>query len=283
MCWDSHQVVFFFCFGCEVAKAKKENEYVSLNRVGKMQGMKLKISRKHYFLSTYMTKPFHSTLSYSLPPGEKFPPEMLQSLKSANAQYAKTRDFEQYRRKMATLLGHDPDANIGTESLKHYYGGFLEGEASVLVSVKKSEGSRFGAYFDPEFNVTQHVNGSLHLYFCLCYFRTGLIRHKNKSNATLVYTIDNRQTLKEKVVPFYREYVNPNACRPKRERFENWVKMLDLFDQDAHLDYKRFVYEMGPIWDKMRMQKGQKNETFPSFEDFEQYVYHFVQEKNKRR
>jgi hypothetical protein len=246
-----------------------------------MQGMKLKISRKHYLLSTQMTQPLQSSSSYSLAPGEKFPLEMLQALQSANAQYAKNRNFEQYRVKMATLLGHDPNMNIRTESRKHYYGGFLEGEASVLVSVKKSKSSRFGVYFDPEFNVTQHVNGSLHLYLCLCYFRTGLIRYKNKSNATLVYTIDNRQTLKEKVVPFYKEYVNPNSSRPKRERFENWVKMLDLFDQDAHLDLKRFLYEMGPIWDKMRMQKGQINETFTSFEDFEQYVKQFVQEKNK--
>ena len=88
-----------------------------------------------------------------------------------------------------------------TEYDKHFFAGFIEGEGSFSVSAKKSPSAKFGVYLDPEFSITQHVNGSSHLFRCLCLFRTGVIRHKNKSNATLVYRIYNRETLKQKVIP----------------------------------------------------------------------------------
>lgn len=212
---------------------------------------------------------------YSLSPGEKLSEDVKNALKNANAQYAKSRDFLKYTKRLQAILGL-PDFVPFTEKDKIFFGGFIEGEGSISVAAKKTKSSSFGVYFDPEFSVTQHVNGSIHLFRCLCHFRAGLIRYKSKSNATLVYTVDARQTLKEKIVPFFKKYVSPYSCIPKQKRFENWCTLLDLFDQGAHQDLKRFVYEIGPIWDQMRMQKGQSNETFSSFEDFEQYVMTYI-------
>ena len=253
---------------------------VSLNRVGEMQRMKWKSAgNKKQFYNSFMTQQFN--VPYTLRPGEKFPDDVKKSLIRANQQYKKTRDFQKYTQTLQKILGL-PDFVPLTDPEKSFFGGFLEGEGSVSVSAKKSETSRFGVYFDPEFSVTQHVNGSIHLYRCLCHFRTGLIRHKSKSNATLVYSIDSRESLKQKVIPFFKNYVLPGACVPKKIRFQCWCKLLDLFDQGAHQDMKRFLYEIGPIWDELRMQKGQVNESFTSLEDFQEYVIAHVKRKEEK-
>jgi hypothetical protein len=253
----------------------------SLNRVGEMQRNKWKSAgNKIYFLNFIMTQQNFSQ-PFSIPPGEILPDDMKKALKNANAQYVKSRDFKKYTKTLQILFGL-PDFVPFTEEHTIFLGGFIEGEGSISVSAKKSKTSQFGVYFDPEFSLTQHVNGSKHLFECLCHFRTGFIRHKNKSNATLVYTIDSRETLKQKIVPFFKKYVSPYSCFVKEQRFQKWCTLLDFFDEGAHKDFKRFVYEIGPIWDQMRMQKGQSNESFVSFEDFEHYVIAHVKEKRER-
>ena len=97
------------------------------------------------------------------------------------------------------------------------------------------------------------------------------------------YRIDNRETLKQKVIPYIKEYVNPNACDAKKERLRAVCQLLDSFEQGAHHDFNTFLYEIGPLWDAMRMQKGQANESFKSLEDFQQYVLNHVQKKKKEQ
>ena len=218
---------------------------------------------------------------YSLLAGVELPKEFKTELQNANSEYSKTRDFQKYVERLRNLLNLPSYLDM-TESDKHFFGGFIEGEGSFSVSAKKTASARFGVYLDPEFSLTQHVNGSSHLFRCLCLFRTGTIRYKNKSNATLVFRIENRESLKEKVIPYIRDYVNPNACVAKKERFACWCELLDLFEQGAHCDFNTFLYKVGPLWDAFRMQKGQTNESFKSLEDFQQYVVNHVQNKQKR-
>ena len=56
-----------------------------------------------------------------------------------------------------------------------------------LASAKKLKTAKFGVIVDPEFSVTQHINGICHLYAALSIFKTGRIRHKGGSNATFVF------------------------------------------------------------------------------------------------
>lgn len=241
--------------------------------------MKRPISRKRTKFSTNFYMQQNNKLIY-LRPGEKLPLEVVEALTEANARIHKTKNFEEYRKQIQRILGL-PDYVPLNESQKFYLGGFLEGEGSICVGVKKGPKTKFGAYLDPGFNVTQYVNGSKHLFECLCFFRTGRIRHKSGSNATLVFEIDTRKSLQDKVVPFYKEYVIPLSSAAKKQRFDKFCYLLDAFDQKKHLEFNSFIYELGPIWDELRMQKGQKNETFKSLENFQQYCIQFVQEKEK--
>ena len=50
---------------------------------------------------------------------------------------------------------------------------------------------------------------------------------------------------------------------------------LDLFDDNAHLDKERFINELLPLWDLMRVQKGFKGETFKTLEEAQDFVRNF--------
>lgn len=143
----------------------------------------------------------------------------------------------------------------------------------MSIGAKKNSTGKFKVYLDPEFNVTQHINGIANLYLVLSYFKTGRLRHKTSSNATFVFTIDNRLTLEQKVVPFYENYLSATFGTPVKKR-RVWIfkTLLRLFNEKAHLDLERMLFEVLPLWNAMRMQIGQKNETFKSLKDAQDYV-----------
>lgn len=219
--------------------------------------------------------------AFRLQPSEALSTEMLSKLKQINEDYRNSADFSKYMRALGELFG--VSTVQVTEDHQKFLGGFMEGEASMNVSAKKQENAAFGVLLDPEFSITQHVNGFSTLYLALSIFRTGRIRHKDGSNATLVFVIDNRQSLKDKVLPYYKKYVKPYGSATKAERLDNFIKIVDLFYEGGHKNLKTFRDEMLPIWDAMRMQKGQKNETFASLEAAQQYVTDFVRNKERKK
>nr|2EX5_A Chain A, DNA endonuclease I-CeuI [Chlamydomonas moewusii]2EX5_B Chain B, DNA endonuclease I-CeuI [Chlamydomonas moewusii] len=199
-----------------------------------------------------------------LKPGEKLPQDKLEELKKINDAVKKTKNFSKYLIDLRKLFQID-EVQVTSES-KLFLAGFLEGEASLNISTKKLATSKFGLVVDPEFNVTRHVNGVKVLYLALEVFKTGRIRHKSGSNATLVLTIDNRQSLEEKVIPFYEQYVVAFSSPEKVKRVANFKALLELFNNDAHQDLEQLVNKILPIWDQMRKQQGQSNEGFPNLE-----------------
>lgn len=205
-----------------------------------------------------------------LNPGEKISQEMLQKLTAINERYTQKKNFSEYESSIRQLFNLK-QVTIRKSSLL-YLAGFLEGEASMSVGAKKNQSSKFKVYMDPEFNITQHINGVSNLYLAMVFFKTGRIRHKGGSNATLVFTIDNRRSLKEKVLPFYEKYIQPFGSPVKVRRTRIFQELLRLFDEKAHLDLDRFLYEVLPLWDAMRMQVGQSNETFKSLKEAQEYV-----------
>jgi hypothetical protein len=205
-----------------------------------------------------------------LKPGEKISEKLLETLKEINGKYSRNKNFPEYQRSICQLFRLKP-VQI-TEKSKFYLAGFVEGEGSMNVGAKKNTTSRFKVYLDPEFSLTQHICGISNLYLAMCYFQTGRIRHKTGSNATMVYTIENRQNLKEKVLPFYEKYIKPFGCAIKIRRAQIFKELLRLFDEKAHLDFDRMFYEVLPLWDAIRIQVGQSNQTFKSLIEAQQYV-----------
>lgn len=180
-------------------------------------------------------------------------------------------DFPKYLREIERIFCLDTLPPITIEQ-KLFIAGFVEGEGSINVSAKKLKTSKFGIVVDPEFSVTQHVNGVSQLHKALCIFQTGKIRYKSGSNATLIFTIDNRQSLVEKVIPFYEKYCKPHSSPAKIQRLNSFKKLLKFLDEKAHHNRILLRDEILPIWAEMRMQQGQSNQAFESLKDAQDFV-----------
>ena len=221
---------------------------------------------------------------FTLKPGELLPEDVKNKLQKANDAYTKSKSFPQYLKDLSAIF---PvlEPKISTES-NFYLGGFLEGEASLNVSAKKLKTAKFGIMVDPEFSITQHVNGFQNLYLALKTLQAGRVRHKGGSNATLVLIIDNRQTLEEKVITFFEKYVEPYSSPEKVRRVKTFKRLLALFNSDAHQKQSSFENEILPIWDQMRKQKGQANEAFKDLQEAQEAcgsVKNHLKNKEKSR
>ena len=94
-----------------------------------------------------------------------------------------------------------------TTKYKFFLAGFMEGEGSFCISLKKQKNS---IRVDPEFNICQHLEGISHLIAYMNLFKTGNISFKIGSRNTFVFKITNRRALKEKFMFFC--LVHPPAC-----------------------------------------------------------------------
>jgi hypothetical protein len=205
-----------------------------------------------------------------LKPGEKISQLVQDHLAQANKKYSTTKNFPGYLKDIGHIFGLQPFQP--TERNVQFLGGFVEGEGSLNVGAKKNTTSRFKVYLDPIFSVTQHVNGINVLYQIMCYLKAGRLRYKKGSNATIFFEIDNRRTLKEKVLPFYAKYVVRFGSPFKKKRYETFKKLLELFEERAHLNFDKMVNEVLPLYDSIRCQIDQKNQSFVSLQDAQDYV-----------
>ena len=205
-------------------------------------------------------------------PGIKLPEDILDKLRDANAGRKKN-DFSWYARQLSDIFELDLSKSV-TEKEMFFFAGFLTGEGSINVSAKKEKNSKFGIMLDPEFSATQQVNGLSHLFIALRLFKTGSLRYKSGSNATMVYRIDNRESLKTKLIPFCERYCSQYWSDAFQERLEIFKKLLEFFEEKAHLNFCDFSDKMLPLWSKMRKQEKQSNASFASLEEAQAYARH---------
>jgi hypothetical protein len=215
-------------------------------------------------------------MHYFFKPGDNISEDLLSSLNQINEQYTKDKDFKKYLKNIQDLFGIQAP-KITTEG-RFFLGGFIEGEGSLNVSAKKHANAKFGILIDPEFSLTQHANHVGNLITAMEVFQTGRMKYKSGRNATLVVTIDNRKSLEEKVLPFYEKYITPCGSFFKTKRALIFKDLIQLFKDDCHKDLNCFVNRILPIWESLRMQKGQSNESFSSLKEAQEYVYGLYRE-----
>lgn len=205
-----------------------------------------------------------------LPYGEILSEDLQNKIKQINSGKP---DFPTYSRRVRQLFNLE---KVTINEAKSYFlAGFIEGEGSISISLKQNYNAKFGIELDPLFNITQHVNGVKHLYLALELFQTGRIRFKAKSNATLVFVVEPRKSLQQKVCPYFEKYVYPLSSPAKQLRYKNFKKILDLFDNKAHLDREKVINELLPIWDSMRIHTNFVNSSFKSLEEAQEFVKNY--------
>lgn len=161
-----------------------------------------------------------------------------------------------------------------TSDYKRFLGGFILGEGSLNASVKKK--GALGVMIDLEFSVTQSYLGVSHLINLMSVFQTGRIDYKSGSKATFVYDISNRKSIFEKVFPFWEEYILPYQTNFEAgQRYFKFKKFKELFDLNCHQNKEGMINQMLPLWDSLRKQKGQKNQSFSSLEEAQNFVLNY--------
>lgn len=142
-----------------------------------------------------------------------------------------------------------------TTNYKYFLAGFIEGEGCCYISIRMM-GTPKGLRIDPEFNISQHRDGIVHLLACMNLFKTGNICFKTGSRNTFVFKITNRTALQEKFIPYYKKYILPYTCKHKKENFQLFVSIIDLLQQKVHLDPENFAFKILPLVYQMNSHKG---------------------------
>ena len=120
------------------------------------------------------------------------------------------------------------------EAKKWYLAGFIEGEGSLCVSIKNMPNSRFGYLVDPEFFLYQHKSGITQLHLAREIFGTGRIAPKSGNEDVLVYSIVNRRTIKERVIPFFTRFKFLSSKMKKN--FMLFQQITELMNENGHLN-----------------------------------------------
>lgn len=204
-----------------------------------------------------------------LSPGTVLDPEILSQLHHANT-LKKRKSTSWYQEKIAEIFSLKP-SKVQRDHCT-FLGGFIVAQGSLNASAKKT--GKFGLVIDPEFSLTQHVNGVNVLYSALQVFQTGTIRHKSGSNATLVFRIGSRESLRQKCIPFCEKYSAIYAGEEWKRRVGLHKRLLQFFVDGAHKDLSSFTGKILPLWDQIR------HSSHAGFYSLEQAVT-YVREENK--
>ncbi len=114
-----------------------------------------------------------------------------------------------------------------SENLKWFLAGFIDGEGSVCVSIKKHQDGKFGYLIDPEFFIYQHKDRRGVLELAGKLFGTGRIYPKPGNRDVLVFAIDSRRSLLERVLPFLEKYMLYSSKVKDYKRFKKIVIALE--------------------------------------------------------
>jgi len=118
------------------------------------------------------------------------------------------------------------------ESAKWFLAGFIEGEGSLAVSIKKHP-SRFGFIASPEFFLYQHESGRPLLELAREVFGHGSITPKPGNPQVLVFRVASRKVLLGRVIPYFERYVVPFTC--KGAMFRGFREIVLAMSRKEHL------------------------------------------------
>ena len=137
---------------------------------------------------------------------------------------------------------------------RHYIQGFVDAEGCFSVSLKKVPTARFGWTIDPVFHVTQHKKNRAVLEMIRDVLGCGRIAEKHGQRDCLIYVVDNRRQLLEKVVRFFERY----PLLAKARDFEKFKKIVVGLEQKEHWtregfkNLARLAFEMNSLGKQRR-------------------------------
>jgi hypothetical protein len=127
--------------------------------------------------------------------------------------------------------GNQQESLSSEERRRWFIAGVIEGEGSWGLSVKKHPTHSLGYYVQPEFFVYQHRLRRSLLEMVQEVFECGRIFPKPGNPDVLVFAIQSRPLISERVLPFMRRYMALSSRRVNLDLFET---ALALYDDGFH-------------------------------------------------
>ena len=122
---------------------------------------------------------------------------------------------------------------------KFWLGGFADGEGSLTISIVKHDKAPYGILLQPEFNVTQHINGiSILNSFKILFNNKGQIHQKSGSSYVWVYSLKGINNLINHLIPYFLEFVVENLL------IDLETKYLSFFDLNSLYNFKSIASSM---------------------------------------
>src|SRR4029077_2043040 len=117
--------------------------------------------------------------------------------------------------------------------------GFVDGEGCFCVSIHAHAGVRsFGWQIKPVFQVSQHQDARRVLFALADVFGCGRVRTKGSSRSDMIYAVDRRRNLSERVIPFFVRH--PPIV--KQRDFSLFVEVTRLLEAGAHFTAEGFEH-----------------------------------------
>jgi len=126
-----------------------------------------------------------------------------------------------------------------------YIAGFVDGEASFTISIKKEPTTRFGYAIDPEFKVSQLKTNAIVLEFIRDAMNCGRIFEKSGQKNMDILVVRNRKHLVEKVIPFFRRH----KLIVKEKEFEKFSTVVEALERKEHWTKEGFVKLLDKIFE----------------------------------
>lgn len=121
--------------------------------------------------------------------------------------------------------------------LKYYLLGFTDAEGCFSISLKKEDTARFGWALDPLFQVTQHKCNKEILQMFQKEMKCGRIIEKPGQTDCLLFLVDNRRQLVEKVIPYFEKY----KLLAKNDDFEKFRDVIMGLENKMHHKKETFI------------------------------------------
>ena len=109
--------------------------------------------------------------------------------------------------------------------------GFVSGDGSFYLTIRKSDELKVGYRAEIGFQITQHSRDQVFMESFIPYFNCGKLK-KDARHLVLYFTVSNFTHLIEKIVSFFQEH---KILGVKSLDFEDWCKAAEIIKTKSHL------------------------------------------------
>ena len=125
--------------------------------------------------------------------------------------------------------------------LNQFIAGFVDGEGTFTVSITRQTARNYPRgwkwILNPLFQAYQHKDHIDILYLLKDHvFKTGRIHRKSSPYHVFTYSVENRTSLQEIIVPFFTKH----RLATKEHDFVTWSKVIKMIYEKKHLNEKGF-------------------------------------------